>query len=156
MDIVDDAPLACHIPNFEDCTIFRRTRGRARRPMVPGSRPRSEEKVTLVRLPLGPAVPPEAHFLGVVSAEFIAKKLTVRCTPRLQFPIHDRQMFSAKRAASRSVFHPDDFSHLLFLTPRSESPIPHAVVIPEASPNTVSKATHFPTKRPVRRISSAL
>ena len=82
--------------------------------------PGSEEKVALVRFPLRPAVPPEAHFLGIVSAEFIAKKLTVGCTPGLQFPIHDRQMFSAKRAASRSVFYPDDFSHLLSLTPVKE------------------------------------
>jgi hypothetical protein len=89
---------------------------------VPGLTPGSEEKVALVRFPFRPAMSPKAHFLGIVSAEFVAKKLTVCCTPRLQLPIHDRQMFSAKRAASRSVLHTDDFSHLLSLTPDQEAP----------------------------------
>jgi hypothetical protein len=77
----------------------------------------SEEKVALVGFPFRPAVPPEAHFLGIVGAEFIAKKLPVWCTPRLQLPIYDRQMFSAKSAAGRSVLFTEDFPHLSFLTP---------------------------------------
>jgi hypothetical protein len=65
-----------------------------------------------VRFAFRPAVPSEANFLGIVSAEFVAEKLSIGCTPRLQLPIHDRQMFSAKRAAGRSILFTEDFSHL--------------------------------------------
>lgn len=80
----------------------------------------SEEEIALVGFPFRPAVPSETHFLGIVGAEFVAKKLAVCCTPRLQFAINDRQMFPAKSAAGRSVLHTDDFSHLLSLTPDQE------------------------------------
>ena len=45
----------------------------------------------------------KAHLFGIVGAEFVAKELTVWCTPRLQLSVHDRQTFSAKRAAGRWV-----------------------------------------------------
>jgi hypothetical protein len=37
----------------------------------------SEEKVALVGFPFRPAMPSEAHFLGIIGAKFIAKELTV-------------------------------------------------------------------------------
>jgi hypothetical protein len=51
---------------------------------------RSEEKVALVGLAIRSAVSPEAHLLGIVSAEFVAKELAVWSTPRLQLAIHNR------------------------------------------------------------------
>jgi hypothetical protein len=91
----------------------------------------SEEKIALVGFPFGPAVPPEAHFLGIVSAEFVAEKLSVRRTPRLQLPIHDRQRLPAKSATGRSVLFTEDFFHLQSLTP-DQDPYPRAVEIPES------------------------
>jgi hypothetical protein len=78
----------------------------------------SEEKVALVGFPFRPAVSSEAHFLGIVGAEFIAEKLPIGRPPRLQFAIHDRQMFSAKSAAGHSVLFTEDFFHPSSLTPR--------------------------------------
>jgi hypothetical protein len=37
-----------------------------------------------------PAMPAEAYFLGIVSAEFIAKILAVCRAPRLHLAIHNR------------------------------------------------------------------
>jgi hypothetical protein len=98
--------------------------GRDARTSNAGEAHESEEKVTLVGFPFRPPVPSEAHFLGVVGAKFIAKELTVRCSPRLQLSIYNRQMFSAKSAAGRSVLFIEDFSHLHLssLTPRSITP----------------------------------
>ena len=68
-----------------------------------GIRHQSEEKVPLVGFAICSAVSPEAHFLGIVSAEFVTKGLTVWSAPRLQLAVHDRQLLAAKRAASRCV-----------------------------------------------------
>jgi hypothetical protein len=66
---------------------------------------------------LCPAVSTEAHLLGIVGAEFVAKELTVWSAPRLQLSVHDRQTFSAKRATCRCVGPIEAFVHLLSLTP---------------------------------------
>lgn len=40
-------------------------------------------------LAIRPAVPAEAHFLGVIGAEFVTEELPVRGTPRLQLAVYD-------------------------------------------------------------------
>ena len=55
-----------------------------------GTRHQSEEKVPLVGLAIRCAVPPEAHFLGIVGAEFVTKKLAAWGTPWLQLAVYDR------------------------------------------------------------------
>jgi len=83
---------------------FPRKRGKevweSRRGLIRGrDQPQSEEKVALVGFPFCPSVSAEAHLFGIVGAEFVAEELTVWSTPRLQLSVHDRQTFSAKRAA---------------------------------------------------------
>jgi hypothetical protein len=75
-----------------------------------------------VGFPFRPAVPAEAHLLGIVSAEFVAEKLAVRRTPWLQFAVYNRQMFPAECTAGRQglpgVFAGGEaFTHLLSLDP---------------------------------------
>jgi hypothetical protein len=70
-----------------------------------------------VGFPFCPSVSAEAHLFGIVGAEFVAKELTIWSTPRLQLSVHDRQTFSAKRAAGRCVGLIEAFVHLLSLTP---------------------------------------
>jgi hypothetical protein len=50
----------------------------------------SEEKVALMGFAPCPAMPAEAYFLGIVSAEFIAEILAVCRAPRLYLAIHKR------------------------------------------------------------------
>jgi len=45
------------------------------------------------------AVPSKAHFLGIVSTEFVTEELAVWGTPRLQFAIQGRQRLAAKCTA---------------------------------------------------------
>jgi hypothetical protein len=72
-----------------------------------------------VGLPFRPAVPPEADLFGIISAEFVAEKLTVCRAPWLHFAIHDRQALSAKCTAGRYVFSREAFTHFLVLNPRN-------------------------------------
>ncbi len=65
-------------------------RHRGRRQQRFGTRHQSEEKVPLVGLAIRSAVSPEAHFLGIVGAEFITKELAAGSTPRPQLAVHDR------------------------------------------------------------------
>jgi hypothetical protein len=106
-------------------------------------KPQSEEKVTLVSLPFCPAVSTEAHLLGIVGAEFVAKELTVWSTPRLQLSVHDRQAFSAKRATSCCVGPIEAFVHLLSLTPDQNAIPGGSVAYQSLSPPTVAKMTHI-------------
>jgi hypothetical protein len=64
----------------------------------------SEEKVALMGFAPCPAMPAEAYFLGIISAEFIAEILAVCRAPRLHLAIHNRQTFSAERTAGCYVF----------------------------------------------------
>jgi hypothetical protein len=75
-------------------------------------KPLSEEKVALVCLAFRPAVSPEAHFFSIVGTEFVAEKLSIRRTPGLQLPIHNRQSLSTESTAARGILFTEDFSHL--------------------------------------------
>jgi hypothetical protein len=106
-------------------------------------KPQSEEKVALMGFPFGPSVSAEAHLFGIVGAEFVAKELTVWSTPRLQLSVHDRQTFSAKRAASRCVGLIEAFAHLLSLTPDQKRDPRWLVAYQSLSPLIVAKMTHI-------------
>jgi hypothetical protein len=62
-----------------------------------------EEEIPLVGFPIRTAVPSEAHFLGIVSAEFITEELAVWSAPWLHLAIHVRQLLAAKRTIRSSV-----------------------------------------------------
>jgi hypothetical protein len=85
----------------------------------------------------------KAHLFGIVGAEFVAKELTVWCTPRLQLSVHDRQTFSAKRAAGRWVGLIEAFVHLLSLTPDQKRNPRWLVAYQSLSLLTVAKMTHI-------------
>jgi len=107
-----------------------------------GIKPQSEEKVALVGFPFCPPVSAEANLFGIVGAEFVAKELTVWSTPRLQLSVHDRQTFSAKRAAGRCVVI-EAFVHLLSLTPDQKRNPRWLVAYQSLSLLTVAKMTHI-------------
>jgi hypothetical protein len=88
-------------------------------------------------------VPAEAHLFGIVGAEFVAKELTVWSTPRLQLSVHDRQTFSAKRAAGRRVGLIEAFVHLWSLTPDQKRNPRWLVAYQSLSLLTVAKMTHI-------------
>jgi hypothetical protein len=108
-----------------------------------GIKPQSEEKVALVGFPFCPSMSAEAHLFGIVGAEFVAKELTVWSTPRLQLSVHDRQTFSAKRAAGRCVGLIEAFVHLLSLTPDQKRNPRWLVAYQSPSLLTVAKMTHI-------------
>jgi hypothetical protein len=85
----------------------------------------------------------KAHLLGIVGAEFVAKELTVWRTPRLQLSVHDRQTFSAKRAAGGCVGLIEAFVHLLSLTPDQKRNPRWLVAYQSLSLLTVAKMTHI-------------
>jgi len=85
----------------------------------------------------------EAHLFGIVGAEFVAKELTAWRAPRLQLSVHDRQTFSAKRAASRCVGVIEAFGHLLSLTPDQKRYPRRSVAYQSLSPLTVAKTTQI-------------
>jgi hypothetical protein len=104
---------------------------------------RSEEEVALVSFAFCPAVSAEAHLLGIVSAEFVAKELPVWSAPRLQLSVHDWQTFPAKRAASCCIRVSEAFIHLLSLTPDQKRYPRRSVAYQSPSPLTVAKTTHI-------------
>ncbi|HKD27294.1 MAG TPA: hypothetical protein VKC66_15515 [Xanthobacteraceae bacterium] len=93
--------------------------------------------------PFRPAVSSEAHFFGIVGAEFVAKELTVRSTPRLQLSVYDRQALCAKRATSRNISLIEAFAHLLSLTPDKKRDPGCSVAYQSLSTLVVAKMTHF-------------
>jgi hypothetical protein len=117
--------------------------GKQARPNPRRIKPQSEEKVALVGFPFCPPVAAKAHLLGIVGAEFVAKELTVWCTPRLQLSVHDRQTFSAKRAAGGCVGLIEAFVHLLSLTPDQKRNPRWLVAYQSLSLLTVAKMTHI-------------
>jgi hypothetical protein len=62
-----------------------------------------EEKIPLVEFPIRTAVPSEARFLGIVSAEFVTEELAVWSAPRLYLAMHVRQLLATKRTIRSSV-----------------------------------------------------
>jgi hypothetical protein len=108
-----------------------------------GIKPQSEEKVALVGFPFCPPVSAEANLFGIVGAEFVAKELTVWSTPRLQLSVHNRQTFSAKRAACGCVRLIEAFAHLLSLTPDQKRNPRWLVAYQSLSLLTVAKMTHI-------------
>jgi hypothetical protein len=45
----------------------------------------------------------KARLLGIIGAEFVAEELAACVAPRLQFTVHDRQQFDAKRTTGCGI-----------------------------------------------------